>query len=322
MTVKVSARRRIVPGVVCALLVAPLVLALVEAVSWNVANRNSGTIISSGREREYLIHVPKSYDRAKATPLVISMHGGAMWPASQRDVSQWNRVADRHGFLVVYPSGMGLSRHKVWSAGQEGSRRQDVQFISDLIDALKAEYNIDSTRIYADGLSNGAGMAFRVSCELPDRIAAVGMVASAVFLSWENCPSHRPVPTIVVHGTADTFARYHGGKSWVARNKVFPAIPSWTATRAQRNACQPKPADTVVAKDVTRTAYTACANGAAVELYTIHEGGHTWPGGRAMAEWFVGTTSQSIDASTVMWEFFNAHPLRPQGEVNENQGKV
>lgn len=312
MTRKPRGRRRFVLGVVCALLGAPLVLALVEAVSFDVVNRNNGTLVSSGAEREYLIYVPKGYDRSRATPLVISMHGGAIWPAAQRDVSQWNRVADRHGFLVVYPSGTGLSRHKVWRAGQDSSLR-DVQFISDLIDRLSTDFNIDPARIYADGLSNGAGMAFRVSCELPDRIAAVGMVASAVFLSWENCPSHRPAPTIVVHGTADRFAGYHGGKSWVARNKVFPSIPSWTATRAQRNGCQPKPTNTVVAKDVTRTAYAACANDAAVELYTIHEGGHTWPGGGAMAKWFVGTTSHSIDASSVMWEFFSAHPLRSGG---------
>lgn len=322
MTTKPPVRRRIVLSVVFALLGAPVLLALVEAVSFNVANRNNGTIISSGREREYLIHVPKSYDRSKATPLVISMHGGAMWPASQRDVSRWNRVADRHGFLVVYPSGMGLSRHKVWSAGQEGTSLRDVQFISDLIDALKAEYNIDSTRIYADGLSNGAGMAFRLSCELPDRIAAIGMVASAVFLSWEHCPAHRQAPTIVVHGTADSFAHYHGGTSWVARNQTFPDIPLWTATKAERSGCGPRPTLSRVAADVTRTTYTGCADGAAVELYTIHGGGHTWPGGEAMAEWFVGTTSRSMDASSVMWEFFNAHPLRPQGEVNEKPGKV
>lgn len=312
MTAKPGGRRRLVLGAVFALLGAPVVLALVEAVSFNVVNRNNGALVSSGDEREYLLYVPKGYDRSKATPLVISMHGGAIWPAAQMDVSQWNRVADRHGFLVVYPSGTGLSRHKVWRAGQDSSLR-DVQFITDLIDTLSARFNIDPARIYADGLSNGAGMAFRLSCELPDRIAAVGMVASAVFLSWEHCSSRRPVPTIVVHGTADRFAGYHGGKSWVAPKHDFPAIPSWAAIRAERNGCQPKPADTVVAKDVTRTTYSGCAEDAAVELYTIHEGGHTWPGGGPMAEWFVGTTSRSIDASTVMWDFFSAHLLRSGG---------
>ncbi len=293
---------------VFALLGAPVGLALVEAVSFNVANRNNGALVSSGETREYLLFVPRSHDPTKPTPLVISMHGAAMWPAAQMEVSQWNRVANRHGFIVVYPSGTGLARHKAWRAGDDSSLR-DVKFISDLISRLSADFNIDAERIYADGLSNGAGMAFRVSCELSDRIAAIGMVASAVFLAWEHCPAARPVPTIVVHGTADGFARYHGGESWVARDRRFPDIPLWTAARAQRNGCRPTPADTVVAKDVTRTVYSGCADNAAVEFYTIHEGGHTWPGGGKMAEWFVGRTTASIDASTQMWSFFSAHPL-------------
>ena len=65
-----------------------------------------------------------------------------------------------------------------------------------------------------------------------------------------------------------------------------------------------------VAADVTRTEYTKCAGNATVVLYTIEGGGHTWPGGGPLPEWFVGPTTHSIDASSVMWEFFKDHPLR------------
>jgi polyhydroxybutyrate depolymerase len=280
-------------------------------VSFNVVNRNNGTMISAGRKREYLLHVPRSYDRTKPTPLVISMHGGAMWGAAQRDISQWNRVADQHGFIVVYPSGIWLARHRSWRAGQGADHMRDVRFLSELIDTLKAAYNIDSTRVYADGVSNGAGMAFKLSCMLSDRIAAVGMVASAVFLPWDECPEHRPVPMIAFHGTADRQTRYHGGTLWpsIARNTEFPDIPTWTASFARRNQCAANPVDSVVAADVTRREYTNCADGAAVVLYTIHGGGHTWPGGGPVPEWFAGTTSNSIDASRQMWAFFREHPL-------------
>ena len=70
------------------------------------------------------------------------------------------------------------------------------------------------------------------------------------------------------------------------------------------------PVDSLVAPDVVRRAYTGCAGDAAVVLYTIRGGGHTWPGGGPLPEWFVGTTSSSIDASSLMWEFFREHPLR------------
>ena len=89
-------------------------------------------------------------------------------------------LADREGFIVVYPTGAGrrppdLSRR----TDAASCEAKDVRFISDVIDALGSTYNIDPARIYANGLSNGGGMAFALSCTMPDRIAAVGMVSAA-----------------------------------------------------------------------------------------------------------------------------------------------
>ena len=135
------------------------------------------------------------------------------------------------------------------------------------------------------------------------------MVASAVFLPWDRCPDHRPVPMIALHGTADRFTRYHGGKSWVARNHEFPDIPTWTANWARRNQCGTNPVESGVAADVTRLEYTNCADDAAVVLYRVQGGGHSWPGGKPIPEWMVGPTSRSIDATSQMWAFFREHRL-------------
>jgi len=186
---------------------------------------------------------------------------------------------------------------------------QDVAFISALIDTVRAAYTIDSTRIYANGLSNGGGMAFVLSCTLSERIAAVGMVAAAQTLEWSWCTDHRPVPMIAFHGTADRMVPYDGGPSPVPNTEVFPSIPTWTANWARRNRCGTTPVDSVIAPDVTRRAYPDCADGAAVVLYTIRGGGHSWPGGKPLPEWFVGPTSDGIDATSVMWDFFREHPL-------------
>src|SRR5205823_3954159 len=102
---------------VLALLSLPVLLVLVEAVSFRVANRPSGSFMSSGRKREYLLYVPRSYDHAKPTPLVISLHGASLWGAAQKETSQWNRVADEYGFIVVYPSGEGGGGPRVWHEG-------------------------------------------------------------------------------------------------------------------------------------------------------------------------------------------------------------
>jgi len=296
-------------GAVLALLGLPIFLALGEAVAFHIHNRSNGVLVSSGEQREYLLHVPRSYDRAKPTPLVISLHGAALWGAAQRDISRFNTVAEREGFLVVYPSGVAGAGPRVWHADGGPALQREVRFIAELIETLKAAYNIDSTMIFANGLSNGGGMAFVLSCTLSDRIAAVGMVGAAQLLPFGWCTDRRPVPMINFHGTADGAAPYHGGVSWVAPDP-FPDVEGWTKRWARRNRCALNPIDSAVAADVIRRAYTSCAGDAAVVLYTIRGGGHTWPGGGPLPAWFVGPTSQSIDASSLMWAFFRAHPLR------------
>ena len=295
-------------AVVLILISLPMLLAGVEAVSYYRNNRNNGAIVSSGWEREYLVHVPESYDPATPAPLVISMHGAGLWPAVQRDMTQWNTVADAHGIIVAYPLGLGLVPAWQMRSSQPGMPR-DARFIADLIDTLAATHNIDSRRIYADGLSNGAGMAFVLSCALSDRIAAVGMVSSALLLPFESCANDRPVPMIAFHGTHDPVAPYDGGTSWVAPG-TFPSVSSFVDAWGRRNRCAPSPVEAEIAAEVSRRSYHSCADKSDVVLYTIKGGGHTWPGGGRMPEWFVGPTSHSLNAANEIWAFFRDHPLR------------
>ncbi len=290
----------------------PVALILVVAATIHVLDRSNGSIVYPGGERQYLLYVPSSYDRAKPAPLVISMHGAALWPAAQMEISQWNRLADEYGFVVVYPSGSGTPR--IW-------QESDVRFISDLIDKLQAEHNIDPARIYANGFSNGGQMAFSLSCRLSDRIAAIGTVGPALLEPWRGCADARPLPIITFHGTADPLAPYNGGTSpatppeYIAGRIIpFDSVASWLANWARRNRCEPKPVETAVAADVRRVEYTGCAGDAGVVAYIVQEGGHTWPGGKPMAmmEWWVGRTSSSIDASRLMWSFFRERRLAPR----------
>lgn len=254
-----------------------------------------------------MLFVPSSYDGSRPTPLVISMHAAGMWGAAQRQTSRWDKVAERNGFIVVFPSGTEFPR--IWHAQRPGAElAADVRFISELTDTLQANYSIDPVRIYADGLSNGGGMAFVLSCTLSDRIAAVGMVASAQSLPWSWCRDGRPVPMIAFHGTADPLTPYRGGASWLA-DKPFPDIAKWTANWARRNRCAPDPVESDVAADVVRFEYSDGADGAAGVLYTVIGGGHTWPGGAALPEWLTVPTSHSVDAASEMWAFFRQHRL-------------
>ena len=305
--------RRVALGAALAFISVPVLAVPIEAISFYSANHENGSFVSSGEKREYVLYVPRSYNRSKRTPLVISLHGAGLWGAAQRDISRWNELADQKGFIVVYPSGAGGNGVRIWRAMPGDGLTKDVRFISDLIDTLSVAYNIDSTRIYANGLSNGGGMSFALSCTLSNRIAAVGMVGAAQTLPWRWCEAReagRPVPVISFHGTADPAVPYNGGPSWISA-RPFPNVPGWSANWAKRNHCDEKPVDSIVASDVTRREYTGCADNAAVVLYTIRGGGHTWPGGAPLPEWFVGRTTRSINATSLMWTFFAEHPSAP-----------
>jgi polyhydroxybutyrate depolymerase len=304
--------RKIILGAVAAVVGLPLAVILI-AIAWiSILDRTNGTIVSSGETREYLLHVPDSYDPAEPVPLIISLHALATWPAQQMNLSHWNRLANENGFIVVYPSGTRFP--KMWHTIDPGAGlERDVRFISELIDTLQSAYNIDPARIYANGMSNGGGMAFVLSCTLSDRIAAVGMVAPAQALPSDWCTSRRPVPMILFHGDDDPMVPYDGGPLGDPFNPVkpvFPAVRDFVASWAERSRCAADPVRSTVAPDVTRLEYRDCAEGAAVVLYTLLGGGHSWPGGKRLPKWWVGATNTSVDATSVMWAFFREHPLQ------------
>jgi polyhydroxybutyrate depolymerase len=283
-------------------------LLILAAAGYRIVNHTNGALVSSGVERDYLLYVPDSYDPAVPTPLVVSIHGFAEWPAHQANVSRWTDLADEYGFIVVFPSGTGFPQRwrMVGTPGNGSNALQDVTFISDLIDQLAGEYNIDPARIYANGLSNGGGMSFVLSCELSERIAAFGSVSGAYLTPWEACKPSRPMPAILFHGTADTTVPYDGGPSR-AFHLPFPDVPAWVDMLAERNGCIGSGLESQVSGEVSRLQYMDCA--ADVVFYTITGGGHTWPGGDTLPEAIVGYTTQELDATQLMWDFFQQHPL-------------
>jgi polyhydroxybutyrate depolymerase len=297
--------RLIIPGVIAALALGPVV-------AFRLANYTNGRLVSSGEQRTYLLYVPESYDPARPTPLVITFHGFAQWPAHQKQLSGWNDLADQHGFIVVYPSGTRFPLR--WHAGgrfaNDTGVAQDVTFIADLMDQLAQDYNIDPSRIYANGMSNGAGMSFVLACQLPGRIAAVGLVAGAYLYTWDACRPARPVPAIAIHGTDDPIVPFEGGTAGPF-DAPFPTLPDWIATLAERNGCDAVPGELPASGAVSGVQYSGCE--ADVVFYTVTGGGHTWPGGEPLPVWIAGHTTEDLNATQVIWDFFQQHPLREEG---------
>ncbi len=299
---------RIVLYTLAAVILLGILIIFVGALAFTIADRTNGKIITSGETRRYLLHVPRNIDLSQPVPLVITFHGFAQWPANQKNVSQWNPVADREGFIVVYPSGTNFPRRWHTSTGQGVELEKDVAFINDLIDELQTGYNIDPARIYVNGLSNGGGMTFLLGCRLSERIAATGGVGGAYMYPFDQCTPSRPVPMIIFHGTADPIVPYYGGPSR-SFELPFPSLPVWVRDRAALNGCDPTPGLLPASGAVSGVQYSDCDKKADVVFYTIEGGGHTWPGGRALPKKITGETNMDISASETMWRFFQQYTL-------------
>lgn len=291
-----------------------LAIAIASVISvYLLTNKTNGQIETAGQLRKYLIYVPESYDSNTPTPLVISIHGFVQWPAHQQSLSGWNALADEYGFIVVYPQGTGFPLR--WNTqpleDDPDAMAKELQFFKDLINVLSQSYNIDQSRIYANGMSNGGGMTHLLACELSDHIAAIGGVAGAYLYPWELCQPSRPMPVIAFHGKYDSLVPYNGGPT-ISRDfgHKFSPVIEWVANWAKTNGCSGNPEILPKIGEVSGIRYTRCDENAEVIFYTVEGGGHTWPGGEELPTWIAGNTTQDINASELMWEFFSKYSLK------------
>lgn len=293
---------------VARLLLLVFALAVIGIISaLHAVYRSDGEVITSGKRRGYLIHVPKNYQQGRPTPLVFSFHGFAEWPAHLMKISGWNELAEQSGFIVVYPRGSGFPL-RWFSYGKPGSKStEDVQFISDLLDHVQRTYSIDTNRVYANGLSNGGGMSGLLACKLSHRIAAVGSVSGAYLLPRSEWNAPRRVPMILFHGTDDPLVPFRGGPSKVFP-LPFPDMPAWVHWLGTNYGCSPVPARMPLSGKASGLLYNG-SNGLEIVFYTLNGGGHTWPGGGKMPAFIAGATPSDINATRLMWDFFERHPM-------------
>jgi polyhydroxybutyrate depolymerase len=268
--------------------------------SAQVAGDHHETIRSGDLDRTYILHLPPQYDVLRRLPLVLNLHGYGSNARNQAAYSRLPQKADEAGFIVVSPDGAGTPQQ--WNNLQ----LDYVAFISELLDHLEATLCIDPARIYAVGISNGAAFAQRLACLLPDRIAGVAAIAAFVYPA-PVCGSKPPVPIIAFHGTADPCVPYEGGVTACGRgNLPVPPVETSAENWARHDGCSLEPARSQVTEHVQAIAYSECNDDAAVVLYAVEGGGHTWPGSIDVPR--LGAVTAEIDATDLLWEFFEAHP--------------
>jgi polyhydroxybutyrate depolymerase len=284
-----------------------------------VVSAEEQTIEVGGEERSYILHVPDSLPPSPA--LVFVLHGGGQ-SARIAERMGFSQLADREGFIVVYPDAIrrnwndGRNDPLIWSQRQ---KVDDVGFIAALVNEMKRKYHVDPKRIYSTGASNGGIMSNRIGAELSEQFAAIAPVIGGMAPEIaEKFHPAQPVSVLIINGTEDPLVPFEGGRvTFMGRGRgdIIPtkaAVCKWV----EHNACNSKPivtdfveADPDDGTSVGVETYTGGKNKTEVILYTVFGGGHAWPGGaQYLPVKTIGKVCKDFDATETVWEFFRKHP--------------
>jgi polyhydroxybutyrate depolymerase len=300
--------------------------------------RSVGVKLESGNlERHALLHLPpeSSQKPGSKLPLVVNLHFLGGNPLFQAILTGFNRIADKEGFAVVYPRGydiaqpLSIHNHTLpfgtpetysWNAGAccphaNTRNRNDTQFIRDLLAKLQAEHDIDETRIYATGMSNGGFFTNRLACEARELFAAIapvsGPIANNTSPAWGGGDAYScdrwqqgsPLPVLYIQGDQDPLVRWDGFPRY-----GFPSIPHYIDTVLRLNGLDPKIENGTVSfahKDVECTSHGQRESN--VTLCRIKGAGHSWPGATICPP---KACSKTISATDQIWNFFKRYSLQ------------
>lgn len=258
------------------------------------------SLASGGRTRTAFVHVPPN-GNGRALPLVFDFHPLSVDASTWRLATGWKDVADKEGFILVVPQGVGSS----WNAGRccgdaHDGAVDDVAFVRDLTRRIANDACVDARRVYATGCSNGGGMAYRIACEAADLVAAVAPVdfdcvtGPTNAASCASCTPSRPISVVQFRGTADNFVPYGGGPTSVVAGFEFPGARANFADWGAKNGCSGS-AEAIASRPLCEH-YPTCGAGAETELCTLPLGVHCG-------------SYIPFGIAKVAWDVMKAHPL-------------
>ena len=268
------------------------------------------SFVFEGVQRNHKVYVPANF--SENMPLVLNLHGYTSNAFQQVFYTNMNAVAEQNDFMVVFPDGTtdqnGIT---FWNSEILGESVNDLGYLEALIDSMILNYNIDPSRVYMCGMSNGGFMSYYSACELSTRIAAIASVTGTMNNAiYDNCNPERAVPVLEIHGTADATVPYNGASNTGSFQTMIPIeeiVDFWV----NHNNCtleselELEDISTSDMSTVTHFKYTGGDNGSSVEHYRINNGGHTWPGSIIP----LPSTNHDIITSEVIWDFFKQYTI-------------
>jgi polyhydroxybutyrate depolymerase len=178
--------------------------------------------VTIGGIRPTILHVPASYDPQVPAPLLLLLHGcpsDAAGPFGENVFKMWP-AAEERGILFAAPDGTGSPGQRSWGACS-GSFEVSSAYLRSLIEEAQGLFNVDPSRVFIVGYSDGGIMAYRMAVDHPDLVSAIACLSGIIAAGW--IPTV-PVPVLDVHGTADANLPYSDG---VRSIEVFVASSAW-----------------------------------------------------------------------------------------------
>ena len=284
-----------------------------------------GTIEVDELKRTYLTYIPQGL--TQGVPLVVVLHGSGQSSTQIRRATGYGfeRLADEHGFAVVYPNGYEGYWNACNIAGDYSANRlnvDDVKFLTGILDNLTSEIGIDRDHVFAVGLSRGGHMALRLALEAPSRFRAVAAVAANVPApeNFKCKPAGQGTSSVMImNGTKDPLIPFDGGEvklfGLLKRGKVRSSRESgqYFADLNEINGA-PETNETQVA-DEAHVEQVLWRNDSKVEveLMAIHGGGHGMPQPYVRYPRLLGPTLKEPNGPAVIWAFFERQ--RPRSLV-------
>ncbi len=269
-----------------------------------------GVVVVGGRIRSYLLHLPPGWSPLDPAPLVVGLHGGSNSASTFAWTSHLDDAVASRGWITVYPDGVRVDGGSAtWNAGTCCAPAttlgvDDVAFVDALLDQVSTLVAVDPRRIFIVGHSNGGMLAYRLACELPGRIAAIGVVAAAIDDTRPCTPRH-PMSLVAVHGRRDENVPLAGGYGTRGVVRVdWPSLDESVGRWRGIDRCRGLRQRTTTARAHTDR-WAPCTPQGDVEQHIALGADHDWPGGRTVT----GIDPAAFDATGTIVRFFARHRL-------------